>query len=778
MDSNRPFHIGDWRVDPALDEIRCGDRGVKLEPRMMRLLCCLAERPGEVVSVDTLLDRVWTGVVVGQSSVYQAVAHLRRVLGDTEAESRYIATVPRKGYRLVAAVRSEAAAPPVSGVGAATPDASVAAVPAIVESAPPGPIAGRGGRGRQFVYLFAAVVALAVLIGAGVSLSRRTPTAATEPPAIAVLPFADLSPDASDGAFCDGLTDELLNALARVPALRVIGRTSSSRFRDGSADVREIGGKLGVSHVLEGSVRRTGGMLRVSARLVSTGDGFQVWSNSFDRPASDALAIQMQIARAVVDALQVQLSPAAEQRLARGPTSQVNAYDLYLLGRHQQQQRNPEALARAVGFHQAAIAADPKFALAHAGLADAYMAGYYYANRSLEETARLVQPEVDAALRLDPQLAEGYAAWAVLLTEQWRTEEAINALKRAIAINSNYGDAYVRLGAAYEYDGQPRQALTAYDQAAVLDPLNTPLHVRRCLTLQNLGRYAEAERACVRGFELQPDVPNALWARGLNAVAQGDLVAAVGHYRAALLRGPKRADIRAELATLYLDLGLPEMATKEFAVLRAGGLGTEQALAYGRMFLATGDKAGLQRFLTGISLAEAAPRERVDAAFLALAAGDAALAGRLGGAALAPRATEADDFAPGLYRTRWGVCELCSLALLERQRGDTAAAERHATAAAQYLDAVESHGHVWHGLHYLRATLQAQRGEADAALQSLQRAVDLGWRRAWLMRADPALQSLAGHPRFLNLLASLDATNAEARERLGGTAAEPAAPGR
>jgi TolB-like protein/DNA-binding winged helix-turn-helix (wHTH) protein len=742
-DPKGPFRIGEWRVDPALDEISRDDRRIKLEPRMMRLLCRLAQRPGEVVSLVELLEHVWPGVVVSQSSVYQVVAHLRRELGDAEDEPKYIATVPRKGYRLVAVV---------------TTDEDEAAAPAVL----PVPDAGSRlwRRGTRFAVLgVTALLLVSVAIiryGDGTLEAHALPT-------VAVLPFADLSADASNEVFCAGLTDEVLNSLARVPDLRVIGRTSTARFGDRATASPEIGRVLGASHVLEGSVRRNGNRVRVSAQLVSTKDGIEVWANSFDRSTGDAILIQTQIARAVVDALSVQLSPEAEGRLAKAPTAQVNAYDMYLLGRHQQLRRTSEALDRAISYHEAAIAADPAFALAYAGLADAQMARYYYAGQSLDDTAKRVQPIVDAALRLDPELAEAYAAWAVLLTEQWRTEEAITALKRAIAINANYGEAYLRLGAAYEYDGRPKEALEAYDQVAVLDPLHTQLHVRRCLTLQNLGRYADAELACERGFELQPDIPNGLWARGLNALAQGKLAQAIEHHEAALARAPGRGDIRVELVMLYLDLGMPERAAEQLGLLRSAGEERGVTMAVARFLLATGDVTGLRRHLAGLDFDEAAPRERVDAAYFALALDDLPLATKIAGDALEPRAKLAGDFRPGLYRTRWAVCEVCTAALLERSHGDAASAGQFESIANAHFDDVEQNGHVWHGLHYLRAGVQAQSGDRAAALASLGRAVEFGWRRAWQMRVDPALKPLREESKFKELLAAIDAANEASR---------------
>lgn len=761
-DVTGPFQVGDWIADPRLDELRCGERRVKLEPRMMRLLCCLAERPGHVIATGTLLERVWPGVVVSQASVYQAIAQLRRVLGDDGTPPRYIATVSRKGYRLVAPVApfidAAAIAPAEPEPGG---DAAVGAVrtEAAAERRPH----------RRYAAWAGVLVAAVGIATAGLALRPRPPPPAVAEPAIAVLPFADLSIGDVDEAFCAGLADEILNLLARVPRARVIGRTSSARFAGGATDVREIGRQLGVSHVIEGSVRRAGTRLRINVQLVSTTDGFEVWANSFDRPARDALEIQSEIARSVVNALAVQLAPADEARLARMPTTDVNAYELYLLGRFQQQKRTPEALARAIDYHRRALAADPGFALAHAGLADAYMARYFYENRTLEETAALVQPEVDAALRLDPELAEAYAAWAVLLTEQWRMGEAVQALERALSINPNYGEAWLRLGAAREYAGEPHKALEAYDQVALLDPLHTVMHVRRCLTLQNLGQYVLADAACRRAIELQPAIPNALWAMGLSAWAQGDLAEAVWHHEEALERSPSRRDIREEIALLFLDLGMPDESAAHLRLLMESSGAATAALLEARHGLATGSLPAALRALRSLPADLAQPRERADAALFALAAGDAALAEQF--AAIPRPASQPIEqvLSPGLYRTRWGHCELCSLALVERARGRDAEAARLTELAATFLGRTEASGHVWHALHYLRATLRAQQGDRRGAIESLERAVALGWRRGWWMRIDPALASLRSDERFTRLLAMVEASNAEARSRLAAT---------
>jgi hypothetical protein len=206
--------------------------------------------------------------------------------------------------------------------------------------------------------------------------------------------------------------------------------------------------------------------------------------------------------------------------------------------------------------------------------------------------------------------------------------------------------------------------------------------------------------------------------------------------------------------------------------LRQPGQTRGTTMTTARYLLAAGDVAGLRLHLGRLVLDQAVPRERVDTAYFALAIGDPALARGIAGDALAPRSSLADDFRPGLYRTRWAVCEICTAGLLERSRGDAAAAAELESVAARHFDQVEASGHVWHGLHYLRAGLQAQAGDKAAALASLDRAVAIGWRRAWLMRVDPALTPLRGEAGFKELLAKIDRENAAAREQLAATSRE------
>ena len=267
------LRIGDWLVNPLSGDLARGEERVRLEARTMRLLLCLAERPGEVVSIDTLLSQVWSGVVVTPDSVYQAVAGLRRLLGDDAKQPAYIVTVPRLGYRLVAPVETQ--------IGA---------------SAAPSPV-----RAKSRMY---AAVAAAVLLGVGLLayyfVSGRE---APDPATVAVLPFLDLTDSMNEEPFADGMTEELIHKLSQVPGLRVPAPTASFYFKGKQLPLPEIAKSLHVAYVLDGSVRKSGETLRVAARLVRADDGYVVWSENYDRPVDDKLMVQDDIAGQVTSAL-------------------------------------------------------------------------------------------------------------------------------------------------------------------------------------------------------------------------------------------------------------------------------------------------------------------------------------------------------------------------------------------------------------------------------------------------------------------------------------------
>jgi transcriptional activator of cad operon len=299
--------IGDWQVDPASGEIYRQGRVSRLDVRAMRLLLCLAGRPNQVVSIDELIDQVWAGVVVSSDSVYQAVTSLRRQLGDDAKQPTYIETVPRLGYRMVAKVRSwrdSAGASLASGQ------------PGPDESAPRAtPGASRIRAGLAVAAAIGVCIALVIVsflqgnIGGGGSVAASPQVAAPKQPekSIAVVPFLDLTEGMVEETFADGMTEELIDKLSKIPELMVQTATASFYYKGKQIPVADLAKSLGVIYLLDGSVRKSGSRVRVAARLIRADNGYVMWTESYDRPFGDILWIQDDVASKVAAALKENL---------------------------------------------------------------------------------------------------------------------------------------------------------------------------------------------------------------------------------------------------------------------------------------------------------------------------------------------------------------------------------------------------------------------------------------------------------------------------------------
>jgi transcriptional activator of cad operon len=302
MDRPTPttLRIGDWCVNPASGQISRNGETSRVEERTMRLLLCLAEHAGEVVSIDDLLSQVWSDVTVSPDSVYQAVTSLRRLLGDDSKQPTYIATVPRLGYRMVATVSPWPDGQPSHFIPQGPADTS------------------KPGRNLTVGFALAAGAAICLLLVVAVAFQFRgkvennSPTVAPAQPqkSIAVLPFLDLTEGMKEEEFADGMTEELIDKLSKIPGLQVPSPTSSFYFKGKQIPVADIARTLGVAYVLDGSVRKSGGRVRIAARLIRADSAFVIWSETYDRPFGDILMVQDDIATEVTKALQANIEAA------------------------------------------------------------------------------------------------------------------------------------------------------------------------------------------------------------------------------------------------------------------------------------------------------------------------------------------------------------------------------------------------------------------------------------------------------------------------------------
>jgi adenylate cyclase len=391
--------------------------------------------------------------------------------------------------------------------------------------------------------------------------ARREPR---ELRSIAVLPFADLSPEMDQQYFADGMAEELLNALARVSRLQVPARTSSFAFRGESIDVREIGSRLGVEAVLEGSVRKAGERLRITVQLIDASDGYHLWSDRYDRQMEDVFAIQEEIATSVVEALGLRLREGERRLIEKRPTEDFRAYDLYLRGREHYHRHTLRDSQIAEKLYRRAIESDPGFTRAWAGLAD------LYADRWTGKKDLVPQEAEDFALRaleLDPDLAETHVSLGHVLLSRDRPDEAVPAFERALELDPNLYEAHYFYGRTLYALGRLEDAAERFARAHEARPDEYQAAVLRTRMLRALGREAEAREAerhgleiIERHLEIHPDDVRAIYMGAGCLVTLGDHGRARGWLERALAAGEGEHWVLYNVACVYARLGDLERA--------------------------------------------------------------------------------------------------------------------------------------------------------------------------------------------------------------------------
>ena len=334
-----------------------------------------------------------------------------------------------------------------------------------------------------------------------------------QPPSIAVLPLRNLSADPENEYFSDGMTEEIIDALSKIGALRVAARTSSFAFKGKDADVREIGERLNVRSILEGSVRRVGNRIRIAARLVSTADGYDLWSERYDGDMSDVFQVQDEIARAIAAALKVRLLPDEEAALATPGTRNVEAYNLFLKGRFFFAQRSAR---KAIEQFEAAIAADPTYAAPHTGLAESYCIYGFYGGTPTREAFTRARTAALEAQRLEPDSAEVLVSLGIIEHYYgWDDAKEVRLLERAIELAPKSAAAYSWLGLLHGIHGRCEEGLRRARHAARLEPLSANAQTNTGLPLYAVGRYDEALVELQKATAIDPNALYPVWALGM-----------------------------------------------------------------------------------------------------------------------------------------------------------------------------------------------------------------------------------------------------------------------
>lgn len=323
---------------------------------------------------------------------------------------------------------------------------------------------------------------------------------------IAILPFYNMSSDPEQEYFSDGVTEEIINILAQIPDLKVVSRTSSFQFRQKEADIKSIAKSLGVSTILEGSVRKHENRIRITAQLINAEDGFHIWSNTYERELTDVFAIQDELSKAIVDALQLEIG--LWDTTPKPTTSSLSAHNYYLKGRYFWNQRTPEGLQKAIQFFEQALGEDSGYALAYSGIADAFnqLSAWGYFDPST--TAPKAKAAAKRAIEIDPKLGQPYAALAFTqMIFDWDFERSKDNYLTAIQLNPNYASARMWLGNFYEFMGETELANIENIKATELDPLSTVININLARFYTCAGDYEKALLQAKKTLELGDDFP-------------------------------------------------------------------------------------------------------------------------------------------------------------------------------------------------------------------------------------------------------------------------------
>jgi TolB-like protein/DNA-binding winged helix-turn-helix (wHTH) protein len=488
----QPLGFGeDFELDPGSYQLRRAGQTLKLERIPLEILLLLTERPGQLVTREQIVERIWgKGTHLdADNGINGAIRKIRQVLRDDPDHPRFIQTVTGRGYRFIAQARKE-----VEGLAAA---------PA------------RPQRISRVLWA-AGVAGLLLITSAAIVFAVRARTPSAPRVMVAVLPFENLTGDARQEYFNDGLTEEMITQLgSRDPEhLGVIARTSVMHYKTDRAPLDRVARELGVQYVLEGSVRRDVDAVRITAQLIRTTDQTQLWTRQYDRGTTGLLTLQGEIAQAITDEIQSSLgapTPGSRERGDPGPaTPGFEAYDLYLRGEYALNKRTVPDLEKAIGFFQRATVADPTFARAFAALADAYVLLIGYGSRPPDDLMGRARAAALRALQLDATLPEAHTAMALIVQNyDWDWQTAEREYQRAIALNPNYATAHHWYAEHLMWRGRFAEALAESERAGQLDPLSLIIAADNGAILFYSRQYDRAIEKWRSVLDIDPDLQRA-----------------------------------------------------------------------------------------------------------------------------------------------------------------------------------------------------------------------------------------------------------------------------
>ncbi len=510
MESPPPSSVvrfGTYEVSLQSGEVRKAGLRIRVQQQPMKLLEILLEHPGEVVTREELRSRVWPSESFGDfdQALNIAIGKLRSALGDSAESPRFIETLPKRGYRFIAHVsvvdadarpkRQEPLAGdlPATDPGLKIQDAGLAVAP-----------------NRRLWPTRWIVVALAIVLGFGTFFAwrfRSRVQAPTDIRSLAVLPLENLSGDASQNYFADGMTDELITDLAQISALRVISRTSVMVYKGARKPLPQIARELNVDAVVEGTVLRSGDQVRITAQLIEAATDKHLWSQSYEGGLRDTLALQNRVASAIADQIRINLTPREQAALRSAKAVNPEAYQSYLKGRYFWNKRTADGLSAALAYFNQAIEEDPKYAQAYSGLADTYalLGDWQYGVMSFKEALPKAKAAAIKALELDGSLSEAHTSLGYSLRAfDWDFDSAGKEFQRAIELNPGYATAHHWNAMNLGLLGRPKEALVEMRKAENLDPLSLIINADLAEFLLLTHSYDESVKQSRKIIEMDP----------------------------------------------------------------------------------------------------------------------------------------------------------------------------------------------------------------------------------------------------------------------------------
>jgi TolB-like protein/DNA-binding winged helix-turn-helix (wHTH) protein/Tfp pilus assembly protein PilF len=582
--SRTAFSFGPFRLDARDLVLRRGDEEIPLTRKAVETLLVLVENAGHVMGKEALLDRVWPGTFVNESTLAQNILTLRKALGKQASGEDYIGTVPKRGYRFEA---------PVTENGLV----DTAARPVGLAPGPPGSSQAAPFSRHAVLYALVAVTVVIVISGLYLVRARLIPAAGNIAPtkihSIAVLSLTNLSGDPSQDYLADGITEAITTDLAKFHSLRVVSRTSAMQYNGRKKPLPEIARELHVDAIVEGGMMRSGAHVRVTAQLTRAANDEQIWAESYEREVRDLLALQNDVARDIAEHVQAQITTQDRERLSTTRPLDPRAHEEYLKGRFFWNKRTENGYLDAIDHFLRAIQIDPQYSEPYAGLADAYallgsLGGASIPRREAMNNARSIARK---ALELDPTIAEAHTSLAfVLMHYDWDFTAAEQEYLRAIDLNPNYATAHQWYAANLAATGRTDAALAELRHAQELDPLSLIISADIGEHLGWARRYEDAAAQLLSTLRMDPNFLLAHLDLASVFIYQQKYAEAVDQARKALELAPSSLWAECVLGAAYAGDGQRDKAQKVMERIQRSPHSKEAALHSAIIATGLGDK--------------------------------------------------------------------------------------------------------------------------------------------------------------------------------------------